>query len=124
MALDKSDNPSNTTPKAASASESKAAVKAVIDAGAGAPKSWDKAVDDLPEKDEVQKAYKDQLSAKDHKAEVAAKVAIVNASPDADDTPSGAALLAVAGESDPIKQGDEYQRRKAAARMGTAEDAK
>lgn len=105
-------------------SKADAAKEKVLDAGAGAPNAMRDAAESLPEKDNVQKAYKKQLLAEDTAAETAAKVEIVKASPDADETPSGAALLAVAGESDPIKQGEEYQRRKAAVRRGTAEDAK
>lgn len=107
-----------TNPKAEAAKEK------VLDAGAGAPNAMRQAAEDLPEKDNVQKAYKKQLLADSTESETAAKVEIVKASPDADQTPSGAALLAVAGETDPIKQGEAYQRKKAAVRNGTAEDAK
>jgi hypothetical protein len=105
-------------------SNASAAKEKVLDAGAGAPNAMREAAEALPEKDNVQKAYKKQLLADTTEAETAAKVEIVKASPDADETPSGAALLAVAGESDPIKQGEDYQRKKAAVRRGTAEDAK
>jgi hypothetical protein len=56
--------------------------------------------------------------------EMAAKKIIVEESPDAAETPSGAALLAVAGESDPIEAGEKYARVKRAVRLGSAEDAK
>ncbi len=105
-------------PKPASAADNAAAKKDILDAGAGVPASLDAAADALPEKDAVQKAYKQQAKADSVKEEVAAKVIIVKESPDAAETPSGGALLAVAGESDPIKQGERYSREKSARRWG------
>lgn len=96
----------------------------VVDASAGVPDALQEAAEALPEKDAVQKAYKKQALATDVATEVAAKKTIVEESPDADETPSGAALLAVAGESDPIKQGEHYSRVKRAVRLGSVEDAK
>jgi hypothetical protein len=94
------------------------------DAAAGMPATLEEAVEALPEKDKVQKAYKDQMQADSAAEEVAAKKVIVQESPDAAETPSGAALLAVAGEGDPIKQGEKYERVKRVVRLGSAEDAK
>ena len=116
-------NNTEATAKPASGKESAKAKEPVLDAGAGAPRAMRQAAEELPEKDAVQQAYKKQLTADDTQTEVDAKVTIVEESPDADDTPSGAALLAVQGESDPIKQGQEYARKKAAVRRGSAEDA-
>lgn len=100
-----------------------AAKEKALDGGAGAPNAMRDAAEALPEKDAVQKAYKKQLTADDTSTETAAKVTIVKESPDADETPSGAALLAVAGESDPVKQGEKYSRVKRAVRLGSVEDA-
>lgn len=115
MPLSKSDNPKAGT---ASDAQTDAALEDVIDAGAGAPPAYREAAEALPEKDEVQKAHKDALLAEDAQAEAKAKVKIVDASPDAADTPSGAALKATAGISDDVKRGEEYSRVKSAARWG------
>ena len=104
--------------------EAAAAKSDVLDAGAGVPDTLRDAAEALPEKDAVQKAYKQQMLATDTQTETNAKVTIVKESPDADQTPSGAALLAAAGESDPIKQGETYSRVKRAVRLGSVEDAK
>lgn len=74
--------------------------------------------EDLPEKDEVQVAYKDAMTADTMKAEVKAKVAAVDASPNAADTPSGAALKAVAGIANDTERGEEYARVKSSVRHG------
>lgn len=116
----------NDKPKAneASGGDAAEAKKGILDAGAGVPPVLDDAVEALPERDAVQKAYKAQMKADSVKEEVAAKKIIVQESPDAAETPSGAALLAAAGESDPIKQGEKYGRVKRAVRLGSVEDAK
>lgn len=92
------------------------AVEDVLDAGAGFP---DKDLaEKLPEGDEVEKAYKDAMTADTVQEEVKAKVKAVDASPDAAETPSGGALKAVQGISDPVEQGEAYAREKAARRFG------
>jgi hypothetical protein len=74
--------------------------------------------EDLPEKDEVQAAYKAQFLADDKGTEAKEKVKVVKASPDAEDTPSGAALIKAAGESNDTKRGEKYLREKTAKRWG------
>jgi hypothetical protein len=106
------------------AEKTDAAKKEILDAGAGAPASVEDAAADLPTKDKVQQAYHQQLNADSVAEEVAAKKTIVEESPDADETPSGAALLEVAAESDPVKQGEEYTKAKMRVRTGDADDAK
>ena len=95
-----------------------AATKEILDAGAGAPESMEAAAEALPEGDPVEKAYKQQLTADTVKEEVAAKVKIVEESPRSAETPSGGALLAVKGISDPVAQGEAYAREKSARRWG------
>ena len=113
----------DATAQPASGEDSAKAKEPVLNAAAGAPRAMRQAAERLPERDAVQKAYKQQLTAEDTQTEVDAKVTIVDESPDAADTPSGAALKAVQGESDPLKQAEQYARRKAAVRNGSAEDA-
>lgn len=135
MALGKADNPANlkateadgspkevTGPKDAA---TKDAVEELIDAGAGAPEAMRDAAEDLPEKDPVQKNIKKAMLADDAQTEAKAKAAVVDESPNADETPSGIALKAVAGVSDDIKRGEEYARIKSAVRHGyvPADDA-
>lgn len=74
---------------------------------------------DLPEKDAVQKAYKDQILADNPSEEMAAKATIIEESPDASETPSGAALLRVKGEKSPSAAGERYARLKSMFRWGT-----
>jgi hypothetical protein len=105
MALEKKDNP-------------KAAVQAVTDAGAGVPAPEQAAAEALPEKDDVQKATKAAMLADTAKEEAQQKVKAVDASPDAAETPSGAALKKVAGIADNVERGNEYARVKAAHRWG------
>ena len=90
----------------------------VKDVGNPNPRTWPRLAEDLPEKDEVQKAYKAQMQADTAQKEVREKVKIVDASPDADETPSGAALKKVAGISSDEKRGEAYAREKAAVRHG------
>ena len=131
MALSKKDNPENNNGTKASTNDEPAQSDAdadeakadVVDAGAGVPHTLHEAAERLPERDAVQKAYKRQMLADDVQTEVDAKVTIVDESPDAAETPSGAALKAVQGESDPVKQGEEYDRVKRAVRLGSVEDA-
>ena len=73
---------------------------------------------DLPEKDEVQEAYKAQFLADDQQSEVKEKMTVVEASPNSPDTPSGYALQKVAGVSNDAERGDEYARHKMARRWG------
>ena len=121
MALEKNDSP-KAAPKASDNGTSEAKAD-MADAAAGSPNSTRQAAEALPERDAVQKAYKKQLTADDTQTEVDAKVTIVEESPDAAETPSGAALLAAQGESDPIEQGEEYTRVKRQVRLGSVEDA-
>lgn len=78
--------------------------------------------EDLPEKDEVQVAYKDALTADDAHTEAKAKAKVVEASPNAADTPSGGALLKTKGIADDTKRGEAYAREKAARRHGYADE--
>lgn len=115
MPLSKSDNPKTGT---ASDAQTDAALEDVIDAGAGAPVGYEEAAEALPEKDEVQKAHKEALLADTAGEEAQAKVKIVDASPDAPDTPSGAALKATAGIEDDVERGEKYAQVKSAKRWG------
>lgn len=72
----------------------------------------------LPEKDEVQQAYKDGFLADSAQDEAKAKVKVVDASPDADETPSGSALKKSAGVSNDAERGEKYLAHKTAARWG------
>lgn len=106
MALSKKDNPDN------------GALQEVTDAGAGAPPSQEAAAEALPENDEVQKATKEAMLADTGTEEAQAKVKAVDASPNAAETPSGAALKETAGIADNKERGEEYARVKAAHRWG------
>ena len=101
--------------------EEKAAAKATnaaIDAAAGVPEQMRDAAEALPEKDEVQKATKEGMLATDAQTEAKAKVKAVDASPNADETPSGHALKEVAGIADDVERGEEYARQKSMVRHG------
>jgi hypothetical protein len=74
--------------------------------------------EDLPAKDEVQKAYKAQFLADDKQTEAKEKVKAVKASPDADETPSGHGLIKSAGVSNDTKRGEDYLKHKTAKRWG------
>lgn len=74
--------------------------------------------EDLPEKDEVQKATKAAMLADTPGQEAKEKVKAVKASPDAEDTPSGHAMAKVAGITDNVERGEAYAREKAARRWG------
>jgi hypothetical protein len=104
MPLSKSDAPAN---KAGASPEDSAPAEAIK-----------QLAEKLPEKDEVQKAVKAGMLADDPKKEVAEKVKVVKASPDAEETPSGHALIKVAGISDDQKRGEEYTKHKTAKRWG------
>jgi hypothetical protein len=86
--------------------------------GVPTPRSLRILAEDLPEKDDVQKAYKDAMLADTAQAEAKAKVAAVDASPNADETPSGAALKKVAGISNDTERGEKYLLEKTAKRWG------
>jgi hypothetical protein len=86
--------------------------------GVPTPRSLRVLAEDLPEKDEVQKAYKDAMLADTAQDEAKAKVRAVDASPDADATPSGIALKKAAGVSNDTERGEKYSRAKTAARWG------
>ena len=73
---------------------------------------------DLPEKDPVQKAYKDALTTEDPHKEAKAYLKAAEESPDAMDTPSGYALKESIGESNDTKRGEKYTRAKTARRWG------
>jgi hypothetical protein len=88
----------------------------LLNSGAGFPDK--ELAEQLPEGDEVEKAYKDAMTADTVAEEVHAKVKAVEASPDASDTPSGGALKAVEDIADPVEQGEAYAREKAARRHG------
>lgn len=116
MPLGKKDNPDKVTGPDDAAT--KDAVEAAIDAAAGAPEAEREAAEDLPENDEVQKAIKEGLLADDAQTEAKAKVKVVKESPNAAETPSGAALLKTAGIADDVKRGEAYAREKSAKRWG------
>lgn len=119
MPLGKDDAPANEAPaKAGTDKQNTAATNAAIDAVAGAPPNMRKAAEELPEKDDVQKAHKEALLADDAQTEAKANVKIVEASPDAAETPSGAALIKTASISNDTKRGEEYTRVKTAVRHG------
>jgi hypothetical protein len=75
----------------------------------------------LPEKDTVQRAYKDAMLADNPQEEVAAKVVVVQESPNADETPSGHALLEVEGIADDEERRRAYRKAKAERRWGGGE---
>lgn len=88
------------------------------DLGVSTPSAMRVLAEDLPVKDKVQKAYKDGMLASSSQEECRAKVAVVDGSPDAADTPSGAALKKVAGISNDTERGEKYLREKTAKRWG------
>lgn len=86
--------------------------------GIPTPASLRVLAEDLPEKDRVQKATKDAMLADTAQDEAKAKVLAVDASPNADETPSGVALKKSAGVSNDTERGEKYARAKTAARWG------
>ena len=91
---------------------------ALADLGPEMPASMRKLAEKLPEKDEVQRAYKAQMLAMDMQKAAKEKVKIVDASPDADETPSGYALKKSAGVAHDADRGEEYALHKSARRWG------
>ena len=110
MPLNKSDNPNKD--------KADAAVEKVLDAGAGVPESYVEAAEALPEHDDVQKATKAAMLAETGQEEAQEKAKVVEASPNAADTPSGYALQETAGIADNVERGNEYARIKSAKRWG------
>jgi hypothetical protein len=85
---------------------------------ASTPESLRRLAEDLPEKNAVQKAYKEAMTATDHQKEAKAKLKAAEESPDALDTPSGYGLKESASESNDTKRGEKYLRAKTAKRWG------
>lgn len=117
MAEDKNQDREGKTPTA----------KQVADVGVPNSESFRELADDVvPEKDADQKAYKRQIQADSAKEEAQAKAERVesDSSPDAQETPSGAALLATSGIANDTERGGAYARAKDVARRGVlpAED--
>ncbi len=110
MPLSKSDNPDKA--------KGEEATQEVLDAGAGVPDAYVEAAEDLPEKDEVQKEVKAAMLAETGQEEAQHKANVVDASPNAADTPSGFALKETAGIKDNVERGNEYARIKSAKRWG------
>lgn len=88
------------------------------DLGTPTPEPLRDLAEDLPEKDEVQKATKAAMLADSGSQEAKEKVKAVKASPNAEETPSGHALMKTAGISDDQKRGEAYAREKTAKRWG------
>lgn len=74
--------------------------------------------EDLPERDAVQKAYKDAMTADSHQKEAKGFLKAAEESPDAMDTPSGYALKKSVGVSNDTERGEEYAAHKTARRWG------
>jgi hypothetical protein len=89
-----------------------------VEAAAGAPDGMRDAAEALPERDDVQTAIKEGLTADDTGTEAEAKARVVELSPDSPDTPSGYALQKTAGIGDPVERGEAYAREKTAKRWG------
>lgn len=113
MPLNKSNAPANTT-----AADEKATKAAMADLGPPTPEPLRDLAEDLPEKDDVQKATKAAMLADSGDKEAKEKVKVVKASPNAEETPSGAALMKTAGISNDQKRGEAYAREKTARRWG------
>lgn len=91
---------------------------ALADLGPEMPPALRELAKDLPERDEVQRAYKAQMLADDMQDAAKEKVKVVKASPDAIDTPSGYALTKAAGIAHDADRGEAYARHKSAKRWG------
>jgi hypothetical protein len=91
----------------------------IADVGVPNPDAMRELAKDLPENDAVQKAHKEAMLADSAQQEAKAKAKIVDASPNASETPSGAALKAVTGVSNDTERGEKYLREKTARRWGT-----
>ena len=97
--------------------EARKALDATLDAPP-TPEPLRSLAERLPEKDDVQKATKAAMLASDPGEEVKEKVKAVEASPDAADTPSGAAMIAVQNIASHTERGEVYAQVKAAYRHG------
>lgn len=109
------DKPENTTAVGETKVESD--VK-TADLGTPTPQSLRTLAEKLPDNDEVKKAYKDAMLADTSQQEAKAKVKAVDASPNAAETPSGAALKKSASVSNDTERGERYLREKTAKRWG------
>ena len=124
MPLRKDQAPMAETQKPSPPSESAPAPAEVqtdtklADVGTPTPQSLRTLAEDLPENDPVEKAYKDAMLADSAQAEAKAKAKVVDESPNAADTPSGAALKKVAGISNDTERGEKYTQAKTAKRWG------
>ena len=105
----------------ASAPEGKTPRNVGADLGTPTPPRLRELAKKLPEKDEVQKATKAAMLAEDSQTEAKEKAKVVDASPDAAETPSGYALKKVTGISNDTERGEEYARLKAGVRHGYVE---
>jgi hypothetical protein len=74
--------------------------------------------EDLPEKNAVQKAYKEALTTDDPHKEARAYLKAAEESPDAMETPSGYALKKSVGVSNDTERGEKYAAHKTARRWG------
>lgn len=116
MPLKKDDAPANA--HAATEGEVSDALEDVIDAGAGAPPPQRGAAEKLPEGNKMDATIKKAYLANDAQSEAKAKKEVVELSRDAEETPSGHALKEVAGISDDVERGQEYERIKRGVRLG------
>jgi hypothetical protein len=92
--------------------------ESLADLGPESPASMRELAEDLPEKDEVQVATKEQILALDMQEAAQKKVEVVEASPNAADTPSGHALIETADIAHDGDRGEAYARAKAEKRWG------
>jgi hypothetical protein len=90
----------------------------IADVGTPTPEPLRELAEDLPERDEVQVAVKAAMLAETAQQEAKEKAKVVDASPNADDTPSGYALKKVTGISNDTKRGEKYLEHKTAKRWG------
>lgn len=88
------------------------------DVGTPNPPAMRTLAEDLPEKDAVQKATKAAMLADSAQEEAKEKAKVVDASPNAAETPSGAALKKVTSVSNDTERGERYAREKTAVRWG------
>lgn len=106
-----------TKTETVSGAEARKAIDVALE-GPTEPVSMRELAQHAPEKDNVQKAYKKAYLADSPAESRAAKAEIVEASPDASETPSGAALLRVKDVSSPSEAGEKYARLKSLFRWG------
>jgi hypothetical protein len=109
-----------TTNEPAAASTTTRKDVVVDDVGTPHSEAMRELAEDLPEKDKVQVAHKNALLADSAQEEAREKVKIVDASPNAPETPSGTALKKTAGIASDSERGEQYSRVKAAVRHGGA----